>query len=80
MKNKHLAKLSAVMITMILAVNGSFAMAEDNPEAAEPTVIETTVLLQAEQRNKFHGNDHAAGSWSFFFAILERATAAMSLS
>ena len=49
MKNKHLAKLSAVMITMILAVNGSFAMAEENPEAAEPTVIETTVLPQAEE-------------------------------
>lgn len=49
MKNKHLAKLSAVMITMILAVNGSFAMAEENPEAAEPTVTETTVLPQAEE-------------------------------
>ena len=40
MKNKHFAKLSAVMIAMILAVNGGFAMAEDSPSAEPPAQVQ----------------------------------------
>ena len=46
MKNKHFAKLSAVMIAMILAVNGGFAMAEDSPSAEPPAVQEAPAQVQ----------------------------------
>ena len=49
MKNKHFAKMSAVMIAMILTINGGFALAEENT-STEPSVVQEaqTPVQQSE--------------------------------
>jgi poly(beta-D-mannuronate) lyase len=53
MKNKHFAKMFAVMIAMILTINGGFALAEEKEEKglynAEVVIFDNTVFRAITQ-------------------------------
>lgn len=49
MKNKHFAKMFAVMIAMILTINGGFALAEENTSTEPPVVQEAPTPVQQSE-------------------------------